>query len=164
MQHLTAQGIKQVLNDDSAFNAYFKFTIVRNPWDRLVSAIAWTDQKWARGVALTPAEFDQQVHMIYRALQLQGNPACTVDLPAFLYPQHLFVLGQDRSLMVDYVARYETLSDDWRAIGEKLGVGGDLPMRMKSHHGDYRKYYTDETRRMVGEIYAEDVRAFQYAF
>jgi hypothetical protein len=164
LQHLTAQGIRQVLKDDSVFNAYFKFTIVRNPWDRLVSAIAWSDQKWARGVHLSPVEFDQQVHMIHRMLQSGGNNGRGVDLPPYLYPQSLFVLGQDRTPMVDYVARYETLPSDWRAIGEKLGVDVELPTRMKSRHGNYRQYYTDRTRQIVGEMYAEDVRAFQYAF
>jgi hypothetical protein len=164
MQHMTAQGIKAALNDDAAFDSYFKFTIVRNPWDRLVSALAWTDQKWARGEELSAAEFDskiQQICAVFRAAGGEGKPRL---LPEYLYPQYFYVVDASARLMVDYIARYENLEADWRVICERLGVNLTLPRRMKSHHRDYRQYYSEQTRCLVADIYATDLRLFHYEF
>lgn len=164
-QHMTVQDIRAALNDDSVFNAYFKFTIVRNPWDRLVSALAWTDQKWAKGEELAAAEFDNQVRQLHALFMAAASATATaVSLPHYLYPQYLYIFGPDQKPLVNFIARYENLPADWRVIREKLGVDQDLPLRMKSHHRDYRQYYTDETRKLVGEMYALDASLFRYEF
>jgi hypothetical protein len=35
---------------------------------------------------------------------------------------------------------------------------------MKSHHRDYREYYSPETRQRVAAMYALDISLFQYEF
>jgi hypothetical protein len=35
---------------------------------------------------------------------------------------------------------------------------------MKSHHRDYRDYYSAATRQLVAEMYALDVSLFEYEF
>jgi hypothetical protein len=162
---MTAQDIRAALNDEAAFNAYFKFTIIRNPWDRLVSALAWTDQKWVRGEELAAAGFDDQVRQLHaHFMSATSGGAAQVALPDFLYPQYLYIFGADQKPLVNFIARYENLQQDWRTIREKLRVDVELPCRMKSHHRSYREYYTEETRKLVGEMYALDVGLFRYEF
>ena len=164
MQHMTALDIHNALPDKTLFARYFKFTIVRNPWDRLVSALAWTDQKWAKGIQLTVAEFDEQLRRAHAAYLAAANASSPVALPDFLYPQVLFIAdGEGRSL-VDFVAKYESLAAAWNEIRTKLGVSADLPIRMKSHHRDYRDYYTPQTQELVAQMYAADLQAFGYEF
>jgi hypothetical protein len=164
LQHMTAQAIRTVLNNESAFQSYFKFTVVRNPWDRLVSALAWTGQKWARGEELTRADFEQQVAEAYRLFVAATRAGTPAALPNYLYPQCLFVLDDEQKLLVDFVAKYERLSADWRVIRARLGLTTELPLRMKSHHRDYREYYSAQTRAMVAEMYAPDIKLFAYEF
>jgi hypothetical protein len=164
MQHMTAQGIKATLNNDALFDAYFKFAIVRNPWDRLVSALAWTDQKWARGEELNAADFDRQVMQMYEQFRAAASSSQPGSLPAYVYPQYLYLIDPNGKLMVNFIAKYENLQADWRMICERLGVDAELPRRMKSHHRNYREYYGEQTRRLVAEVYAADVRLFQYEF
>lgn len=159
MQHMTAQSIRLVLNNDALYDSYFKFAVVRNPWDRLVSALAWTDQKWVRGEELTLEAFDSQIRQIHAALHGGAE-----QLPSYLYPQSVYVFDAERRPLVDFIGRYENLAADWRVIREKVGLSAELPSRMKSHHRNYRDYYSEETRRLVGEIYAADVSAFEYEF
>ena len=160
MQHMTAQSIRTMLNDESLFASYFKFTVVRNPWDRLVSALAWTDQKWVRGEELTVEAFDSQVRQVH-ALLTGTSPA---QLPAFLYPQSVFIFDAERRPLVNFIGRYESLTADWRVIRARLGLTADLPERMKSHHRNYRDYYSAQTRQLVAEMYALDVQLFEYEF
>lgn len=164
MQHMTMRSIRSVLKDEAIFRSYFKFTIVRNPWERLVSALAWTDQKWVRGEELAPAEFEREVRRIHGVLQEARATGQAPSIPPFLCPQSLYVLDHDGALLVDFIGRYERLDADWRTIGERLGVNIPLPHRMRSHHRDYREYYTDETRALVGEMFASDVKLFDYSF
>jgi hypothetical protein len=164
LQHETAVGLKALLNDDALFSQYFKFAIVRNPWDRLVSTCAWADQKWAKGQHLTPAQFDQAVRQIY-ALFLAAKSWSHPSLASpHIKPQFLYILNDELRPLVDYVARYETLAADWQHICARLGVDAALPIRMKSHHRPYQDYYSDETRAMVAKMYAQDARSFGYEF
>jgi hypothetical protein len=162
MQHMTAQAIRTVLNNDALFDSYFKFTVVRNPWDRLVSALAWTDQKWVRGEELTISGFDSQVRQLHDLLVTARTEP--VQLPHYLYPQSLYIFDAARRPLVNFIGRYENLAADWRVICDKLGLSIELPARMKSHHRDYREYYSPETRQRVADMYALDINLFQYEF
>jgi hypothetical protein len=164
LQHLTAVRLRAAINDDAVFNSYFKFTIVRNPWERLVSTCAWSDQKWAKGQALELEQFDQlvrQLHGAFLAAKRAGQP---LTLSPHLNPQFLYILDDDLRPLVDFVARYERLAQDWRHIAERLGVSPELPSRMRSHHRPYQEYYSDETGTMVAELYAQDIQLFGYSF
>jgi chondroitin 4-sulfotransferase 11 len=162
MQHMTAQAIRTVLNNDALFDSYFKFAVVRNPWDRLVSALAWTDQKWVRGEELTVSGFDTQVRQLHDLLLTARTEP--VQLPHYLYPQSLYIFDVARRPLVNFIGRYENLATDWRVICGKLGLSIELPARMKSHHRDYREYYSPESRQRVADMYALDINLFQYEF
>ena len=69
-----------------------------------------------------------------------------------------------RRQFLDFVARHENLAADWDHIRRKIGIEAALPLRMKSHHRPYQSYYSDATRAMVAEIYAEDIAALDYSF
>lgn len=164
LQHMTAARLRTVLQDDVRFERYFKFAVVRNPWERLVSTCAWSDQKWVRGIELASAEFDRLVRELYAAFRAAKASSRPLVLPAHLEPQVSYVRDERRQSMLDFTARYENLTADWEHIRARLGVSAALPVRMRSHHRPYQEYYNEETRAMVAEIYAEDTGAFEYAF
>jgi hypothetical protein len=66
--------------------------------------------------------------------------------------------------MVDFIARYENLEEDWRVVCARLDIDVALPTRMRSHHQPYREYYSDETQALVAELYARDAELFGYGF
>jgi chondroitin 4-sulfotransferase 11 len=164
LQHMTAARLRTVLQDDVRFKRYFKFAVVRNPWERLVSTCAWSDQKWVRGIELASAEFDRLVRELYAAFRAAQASSRPLVLPPHLELQVSYVRDERRQSMLDFTARYENLAADWEHIRARLGVNAALPVRMRSHHRPYQEYYNEETRSMVAEIYAEDARAFEYAF
>jgi chondroitin 4-sulfotransferase 11 len=164
LQHLTAAELKHLFRHDGVFDRYFKFCVVRNPWERLVSVLAWSDQKWARGQQLSTAEFEaalRKLHTLFLAAREAGRPA---PVPPHLRPQSAFVLDERRESLVDFIARYERLSQDWDFICERLGIRTALPLRMRSYHRSYQDYYTAESRARVAEIYAQDIDVFGYSF
>lgn len=164
LQHMTAAALRDALQQAGVFERYFKFSIVRNPWDRLVSVFAWSNQKWAKGEELSDDEFESSVrrlHGLFVAARTQGQP---LRIAPHFRPQVHFLVDRERRTLVDFVARYENLRADWEHIRQKIGIEADLPLRMRSHHRPYQSYYSATTRAMVAEIYADDISALNYRF
>lgn len=161
-QHYTAAQIEQAVGS-ATFASYFKFSFVRNPWDRMVSAASWAATRsgqpnWHRGIELDRDAFDATVEQ-QLALRADGR-----ELDLHFREQSPFLWDADGRALVDYVGRFETLDTDWRAVCTALGIDVPLERRMRSRHGCYRDYYSAESRRRVGELYAEDCERFGYEF
>ena len=163
LQHLTAQQIRARLANDEVFLRYFKFTVVRNPWERLVSALAWTDQKWVRGEMLDVEQFERQLQELAQAYRSDAAGLMRA-LPHFLVPQYLFLVDPQGQLLVDQVLRHEHLREQWPLVARRLGAPETLPARMKSHHRHYRDYFSAEMRDFVAQLYATDIGFFEYEF
>ncbi|MFM7077832.1 MAG: sulfotransferase family 2 domain-containing protein [Planctomycetaceae bacterium] len=164
LQHLSAERLREELDDDAAFSSYFKFSVVRNPWDRLVSTCAWSGRKWARREMLERAEFEAFVRRTHAAFAALRDVPGPTPLHPHVVPQVAYLFDAAGRSWMDYVGRTETLEHDWHVIRDRLGVDVDLPTRMKSVHRPYREYYDAETRALVAEIYARDIEAFGYEF
>ena len=68
-------------------------------------------------------------------------------------------------LAVDFVGRFERFEHDARSLLRLLGVEpAALPHLNLSEHGDYRDWYTPETRDLVAQRFHRDIAAFGYEF
>ncbi len=159
LQHLTVREIRRVAPADR-LDGYLTFSVVRNPWDRLVSAYFRPDgdllaQARAQGVELEGLSFDEFVE------------ASMVVQHAHLRPQHEYLTDPTGRLLVDVVGRFETLGDSFRYVCGRLGVRRRLPVRYTSParpSRDHRPHYTPRTRTLVARRYARDLEIFGYSF
>ena len=161
-QHFTIHQIREHMEPE-AFEAYFKFTFVRNPWDRFVSFVAWKqnrkgEKKWIEGKYPEKSEF----YVALGRLLLSRLTGKKVHL--HLKEQWRYVCDADGRLMMDFVGKFENLEDDWARVCEQLGINRPLEKRMRSKHHEYPAYYNFLTRRLVGWLYRRDVRLFGYTF
>lgn len=156
----------QVIFSPEEFAAFYKFTVVRNPWDRLVSAWHFlssgqgtdADRRWSEQHL---GRFRDFADFVMNGL---GRPALLRR--HHLRPQHTYVClpGSDR-MLVDQVCRTEKLQEGVDVVCRALGLPKvEVPRINTSKHKDYREYYDDRTRARVGEVYATDVRLFGYSF
>jgi hypothetical protein len=83
----------------------------------------------------------------------------------YLHPQWSWT-HIDGHQAVDFIGYYENLHEDFEIVKKKIGLPDEcgLSHSNKSIHGDYRDYYTDETKQMLAEIFAEDIELFGYTF
>lgn len=153
--------------DRAFFSSAFKFAVVRNPWDRMVSAFHFlqsatpfdTDVKW-RARHLTP---NMTFEDFVLSLQRRGRRMRVLAYPHFA-PQWHFVADEKGNLLMDEVFRFERLNEELGRISEKLGRPYEVVHKNSSSHGLYQSYYDDITRRIVGSIYRRDIELFGYSF
>jgi len=150
-QHWKSTEERFVVGED-IWNEYFKFTIVRNPWDRLVSQY-----------------FGHVIHEI---------PGMSIDeyfLRSFVYNKYhdfkRFVqpctnwISDKGNILVDYVGRFETLQDDFNVICDKIGIEHRILSQMgNSKKEHYRNYYNDYTAELVYNEFKSDIEEFGYEF
>ena len=65
---------------------------------------------------------------------------------------------------VDFIGRFETYAEDVRYICDKIGVPYMDFKDNGSNHGDYREYYTEETKALATEYFKKDLEVFDYDF
>lgn len=152
LQHLSIRQIQKYLGAE-IFSRYLKFSIVRNPYDRLVSFVAWQGDKWHNKQLLSKEEFQL---FIDRAKLKFWRRKSIMPVPQF---QFLYFQGR---MMMDHVLRFESLEKDVERISELLQTEIHLEYRMNSNHLDYRSYYDEESIKWVRKVYRKDFEYFSY--
>jgi ligand-binding SRPBCC domain-containing protein len=162
--HTDARRYRRVFGSD--FDRYFKFTFVRNPWDRLVSTYFFL-----KNGGITPrAKAWSETHLsAFDSFASFVEAWVTADNVAGwrnFRPQHAYVASGDGTLVVDYVGRFERLAQDVSTVCGRLGVDATLlhENATRGREADYRSYYTDAMAEAVGQVYARDVELFGYRF
>ena len=164
------------LND--AYQEYFKFAFVRNPWDRLVSCYfqkLWDVEKTdfgkpalklpgGRGYKLYMGmPFAEFVETVYEIPDAEAN--------AHFKSQYKTICGpeRDKPIMADFVGRYENLAADFSVVAERIGGTEKLQLphilRSKSRESrPYTEFYDARLKKLVYERYQEDIEIFGYSF
>jgi len=154
-KHSTLADIDGVL-PPGKLEQMFVFTLVRNPWDRLVSYYHW----------LRTQSFDHPAVRLAKALsfadfvQHPGTYGAMHASPAASYVTD--VTGINRASA--YI-RLEALPEDLAPLERHLGFALDVPHANSSARPkDYRRAYTDRTAQTVADMCARDIAQFGYRF
>lgn len=134
---------------------YFKFSIVRNPWDRVVSL-------YHRREGIQPSAHLSFAEFVDRL----ENASDTCIHPTTHRNQADWLKNGKGEMAMDFIGRFESLEDDWQTIAQKLGSDTALPHanRNQVSRKPMQDYYDDASRQRVAELFAEDIATFQYAF
>lgn len=150
------------------FSSLFKFAIVRNPWDRAVSAYKFALKGSTETAGMRrPEQYRIPQFRTFDAFVNEWLSERDLTKADFVFqPQHPFVLDAKGNLLVDYLGKVESLNEDLSRITELTGVRLAVPeLNRVAEPGSYRQYYTDHSLiNKVGEIYRLDVSAFDYDF
>lgn len=138
------------LNDFSEVTQqkYFCFTVVRNPWDKLVSS--WLYHKKNKQYQHSLKHFITSKNIGYKKTCVE--------------PYHLNTQCSFINKNMDAVYRFEHINQDFKLLQEKLKIGAQLPHNNKTQHKHYTEYYDEETREIVARRYVEDIECFGYEY
>lgn len=157
--HRTAVVTKCLVGEE-AWNAAYKFTVVRNPWARLVSDYKYRIKTNQNELGTDTVPFDEWVR---RTLQ-ELDPRFYDD-PVWYLPQVDWLKEEDGVIRMDYIAKLENLAADFKVICNDLGIRARLRHENATPFTKpYWNYYSDALQQTVGDIYREDIERLGYEF
>ena len=158
-QHLMAKEVIALIGKDK-WNSAYKFSLVRNPWDKVVSHYEYRRKKNKTKIDTNNIPFSDWVKMTY------GPEKDTVyyNNPRSFQQQVEWLKDVEGKITIDFIGRFESINDDFKQIKKAIGLDASLPHLNASRRVSYRSYYDDETRDMVAQWFNEDIEVFGYSF
>lgn len=131
-------------------------TMVRNPWDRVVSYYHWLR---AQGFA-HPAVGLAKAHDFSGFL---NHPQTVTSLR--MWPYGAYVRMPSGAEKPSLFIRLESFAEDAKDFQAALGFRLELPKANESERArDWRAYFSDADAALVADISAEDIARFGYRF
>lgn len=152
-QHASLRDTINILGDH--VQGYFKFCVVRNTWDLLVSLWCY----WHK-LSKYPDPFRHAVNVVNNHDTFKSYVSnCKVDL------QLDAIRSADSQVDMDYIARFDHLDEDVKFIFDKINLPiNKLPVINITKHAHYSTFYDDETVGIVNRRWCEDINYFNFKF
>lgn len=142
---------------------FFKFSFVRNPFDRLVSEFFFRPKNgiFFKRLGMKKHSFDDFANGVYE-YKLSYDVSKSHE-ECHLYKQFDFIYI-DNKISVDFLGRFENLKNDIYTLKKKFNINKNIIHINKTNHYHYSSYYSATTKSMVEKIYEKDLNAFNYDF
>jgi len=154
----SSENYNNIKLTEKEFNKIFKFTIIRNPFDRVLSAFYFL-QKGNQGYKIKPdIDFNEWIKNVFKVKGVSFNNHFKHMHPKLLYEDKIWV---------DYIARIENIENDWKVISEKCDLPNTFPRKNISKKKDGKNrydYYNDESIEIVSKIYKKDLELLNYEY
>ncbi len=150
--HMSASKIRHQLGRE-AWNNYYKFTTIRNPFQKVVSAFHF-EVKNAKKII----EHRQLLKFFFREWLMLGK---------LFNDRDRYII--DNEICLDYFIRYDQLHEGIEHVCDELGLPFEperLP-QLKSNHRprkvDYAEYYELDTLALVAKHFSYEIRKFGFS-
>jgi len=174
LAHLTAQqyvGLGYI--DQQKFDAYYKFSLVRDPYQRSLSCYHFLGYSRI---------------MSFEAFATRVLPKKLRQNEFFFKPQYDYLYDQSGQLLVDFVGKLENLTHDIEVIKEQCGIPNAVLPHTNKEKGSWKRVLrvlwgqplmvfhlklgqdkaprtvalTPKAKRAIAELYHKDFDAFNY--
>ena len=168
--HISSREYKKKL-PENIWDSLFKFSFVRNPWDRFVSLFHYRKVQY---------DFNDVLNLMsefydYKQKKINGNKSFIPFhknikntklrlINHFCSNQLGWISDNDGNLLVDYVGKFENIDADFKEVCDRINKPFYLPHVNKSKHKHFTEYYSSQTRDIISKIFAKDIEKFNYTF
>ena len=154
-KHSTLADIEGLV-EDRVLDGLFAFTLVRNPWDRMVSYYHW----------LREQSFDHPAVALAQRLNFDAftrHPETCASFRAT--PAAAYMRRSDGREQCAAYVRLEYFAEDIAPVAAHLGFPVAIERVNASRRDpDYRRYFSEDAAEAVAEACAEDIARFGYRF
>jgi len=156
--HMPARLIRRRLGKD-IWTSYFKFCVIRNPFEKAISAFYFAKGRDASGRAREEVPWTDEDPRLFEAWLRR------LALPM---DRNTFCIGG--RFVLDDVIRHETLVPDMQRICQRMSLPWE-PKRLPAFKSGIRpreataeRLYTPRSRQLVSQAYQFELRHFGYEF
>ena len=142
----------------------YSFSIVRNPWDRVVSTYYFLKSGGIKQEDKEDAERFVTRYSCFDEFVLEAFRDNTILEQIHFRPQYKWI-SDDRGIITDQLGRFENLQIDCSRWFSMIGLPNyKLPHVNRSRHDLYKTYYTKQTQEIIRRIYSRDIQLFGYHY
>lgn len=152
--HSSANDIKKEIGK-SKWDEYFKFTIVRNPWDRIISFYYWRTRRFENR-----PKFKDFVSALY------SNDERKIRQFNALGFDNYKLYSVEGEPDIDFFVRFENLDDDIKALKKRLKLTDSEPLPSEKkgvRPSSGGSLHCLDTIEMVGEMCKKEIELFDYS-
>lgn len=141
-------------------NKYFKFSFVRNPFERIVSCYLSKYMNDKKIIKTKELHFDYYLLGVLKKQRGFNHFIDTISkIPFFLSDRHFKpqykLLFSKNKIIVDYVGKLEDINNSYSQLQKKFDISS-LGNMNSSNKGDWRRYYTKESAKKIYKKYKKD--------
>lgn len=173
--HCTASQAKTLWNDLG-----YIFSFVRNPFSRTVSIFHYLGQHAERKildkrsidiiddiktVKLYKKGFDYWLNCMYENKEFNEKPIISLENGISSWPRRApqSIWLNDK---IDLIIKVENLNEEFYKVKELLNAPSTIPLEYvnTSNHSHYKEYYNIQNKRIIENMFKQDLDQFNYDF
>ena len=161
--HVTADVLKKHFDEKKwNWDDYFKFSFVRNPWEREVSNYEYKRKSkyiWEKYKEGNENHYQECCEL------LEKYPTFKSLVMSTEITYDRFYIDDNNNDLLDFVGRCEDMQVNLDYICNKLQIPKiNLPHKNKSEHKHYSEYYDEESKKYIENLYSYAIERFGYKF
>lgn len=181
------QSWTKVDHFSKSFDDFIKFSFIRNPWDRAISN--WKMfSTWRRPSWIAAMSFEEYIEIITGAssyskidqfklweqncennedrLYIESQYYISlVNHAAPLTHEFSKLISPSGNLAANFIGYFERLDEDFQTLINHFTLPSfSLNKVNPGEHRPYYEYYSNKTRKIIGDFYANDIELFNYDF
>ncbi len=151
--------------DPKKFHEYYKFSFVRNPWDRIVSTYEYLIQGGNKNEDIYFQILFKSKYDTFNKFVLDYLDKDSIHEHGMFKPQYLYIYNHKMECQVDYIGKFENLDRSFMEISKSLNLPYELPKINQSKRREYKDYFRNEdVKNKINQLYKKDIEYFKYSF
>lgn len=166
LKHSTAEELKRIFPKE--FGQLFKFAIVRNPFDRVVSIYSYLqdlNKKNAVPKNRKLAAIIEKMHQFKKFDEFIQSGILEDNLDErFFVPQFRSVMDGSKNIIVDRLLRFEDLHNELNTLEFIKLIDDKQMVNSSNRRQSFIEYYSPASIDTVSRLYRDDLNSFNYSF
>ncbi len=144
------------------FQRYFKFTFVRNPYERVFSAFSFLKKGgFNERDALWSKDYLSKFNNFEAFVKEWVNPENIYRKNHFT-PQFEYLISKDGTIPLDFIGKVENMDQDFSFVCNKMNVPYTLQHLNSSFKKTAEECMDDEMKSIIRKAYSKDFELFSY--